>query len=325
MNPIKKYRIIINNIIFIIIFCLLSISIIKSTCKIYTVSSAQPVNGILVPIIMYHQVKNSGFGNDVISPKEFESDLKYLKENHYNTITMTQLIDYVHDKKELPQNPVILSFDDGYLSTYLNVYPLLKEYNMKIVLSIIGKSVDEFSKVCDENINYSHVTWNEVKEMQQSGLVEIQNHSYNLHNISKERYGCCQMVNESSEHYEELLSSDINTLQEKIMSVAGNSPNTFTYPYGKYNEKMETIIKKLGFKATLTCKFGVNVINNDPKTLYSLKRIRRAHNQSIKKMLEEGMATVEWKHLLFIIGNRCSQFSETVHYSTGISIMKYKS
>jgi peptidoglycan/xylan/chitin deacetylase (PgdA/CDA1 family) len=293
MDRIKKYRSILKNIILIITFSLLSISIVKSLYKIHVVSSAQTADGILVPIIMYHQVKNSGFGNDVISPKEFESDLKYLKENHYNTITMTQLIDYVHDKKELPQNPVILSFDDGYLSTYLNVYPLLKEYDMKIVLSIIGKSVDDFSKVCDENIDYSHVTWDEVKEMQQSGLVEIQSHSYNLHKISKERYGCSQMANESLEHYEEFLSNDINTLQEKIMSVTGNSPNTFIYPYGKYNDKMETIVKKLGFKATITCKFGVNVINNDPDTLYSLKRIRRAHNQSIQKMLKEGMDTVK--------------------------------
>ncbi|WP_349948731.1 polysaccharide deacetylase family protein [Lacrimispora sp. BS-2] len=293
MDQIKKYRSILKNIILVITFCLLSISIIKSIYKIHTVTSAQPTDGILVPIIMYHQVKNSGFGNDVISPDEFESDLKYLKENNYNTITMTQLIDYVHDKKELPQNPVILTFDDGYLSTYLNVYPLVKEYNMKIVLSVIGKSVDEFSKVCDENINYSHVTWDEIKEMQQSGLVEIQSHSYNLHKISKGRYGCCQMSNESLEHYEELLSNDINKLQEKIMSVTGNSPNTFTYPYGKYNDEIETIVKKLGFKATLTCKFGVNVINNDPDTLYSLKRIRRAHNQSIKKMIKEGMDTVK--------------------------------
>lgn len=207
---------------------------------------------------------------------------------------MTQLIDYVYNKKELPQNPVILSFDDGYLSTYLNVYPLLKEYNMKIVLSIIGKSVDEFSKVCDENVNYSHVTWDEVKEMQQSGLVEIQNHTYNLHKISNERYGCSQMTNESLEHYEEFIANDIKMLQEEIMAVTGNRPNSFTYPFGRYSDNLEIIIKKLGFKATLTCKFGVNVINNDPGTLYSLKRIRRAHNQSIKKMLKEGMATVKY-------------------------------
>ncbi len=243
MERIKKYRSTLKNIILIITFSLLSISIIKSIYKIHTSTSVEPVDGILVPIIMYHQVKNSGFGNDCISPNEFENDLKYLKENNYNTITMTQLIDYVYDKKELPQNPVILSIDDGYLSTYLNVYPLLKKYNMKIVLSIVGKSVDDFSKVCDENINYSHATWDQVKEMQRSGLVEIQNHSYNLHKITKWRYGCCQKTNESLEHYEEFLSNDLNKLQEEIMSVTGNSPNTFTYPYGKYNEKTEAIVK----------------------------------------------------------------------------------
>lgn len=293
MNSIKKYRSILNNIIFIIIFCSLTISILKNTYKIYTYSSVQPLNGIVVPIIMYHQVKDNGLGNDVISPEELESDLKFLKDNHYNTITMTQLIDYVYNKKEIPQNPVILSFDDGYLSTYLNVYPLLKEYNMKIVLSVIGKSIDEFSNVCDENINYSHVTWDEVKEMQISGLVEIQNHSYNLHKNTKGRYGCYQMENESLEQYEKFLSNDLDSLQKQIMSVTGTFPNTFTYPYGKYNDKTEAIVKKLGFKATLTCKFGINVINHNPDTLYSLKRIRRAHNQGIKIMLKKGMDTIK--------------------------------
>jgi peptidoglycan/xylan/chitin deacetylase (PgdA/CDA1 family) len=292
MGRFNKSRHNLINLLFILTFLLLSFSIVKSIYKINTASSVQTADGIIVPIIMYHQVKESDLGNDVISPIEFENDLKYLAENHYNTITMTQLIEYVYDKKELPQNPVILSFDDGYLSTYLNVYPLLKEYNMRIVLSIIGKSVDEFSKVCDENINYSHITWDEVKEMQQSGLVEIQNHSYNLHKISSKRYGCSQSSNESPEHYEELIGTDINLLQEKIKTVTGNSPNSFTYPYGRYNDNLEHIIKKLGFKSTLTCKFGVNIINNDPDTLYSLKRIRRAHNQSIKTMLKEGMATV---------------------------------
>ena len=296
MGSSKKYRCYLKKLLLVITYSLLSISIIKSIYKINAVSSVQTVDGIIVPIIMYHQVKDSGLGNDVISPSEFESDLKYLKDNNYNTITMAQLIDYVYNKKDLPQNPVILAFDDGYLSTYLNVYPLLKEYNMKIVLSIIGKSVDEFSKVKDENIEYSHVTWDEVKEMQESGLVEMQNHSYGLHKISKVRYGCGQMANETQEHYEEFIANDLNMLQEKLMEVTGSCPTTFTYPYGKFNDNLENIIKKLGFKATVTCKFGVNIINNNPDTLFSLKRIRRAHNQSIRKMLKEGMATVKIPH-----------------------------
>ena len=94
---------------------------------------------------------------------------------------MTQLIDYVYDQKELPQNPIILSFDDGYLTTYEYVVPLLKKYNMKIVLSLIGVDTDNFSKTFDNNLDYAHMTWNQLNEMACSGLVEIQNHTYNLY------------------------------------------------------------------------------------------------------------------------------------------------
>ncbi len=150
--------------------------------EILQVSNATSTQ-IYVPIIMYHNVKSTQLGKDTITQSEFESDLKYLSENNYNTITMTQLINYVYSDEELPPNPIILTFDDGLLNTYLNVFPLLKKYNMKIVLSIIGLSSEKFSNTVDININYSHVTWDQIKEMDESGLVEIQNHSYDMHNI----------------------------------------------------------------------------------------------------------------------------------------------
>jgi peptidoglycan/xylan/chitin deacetylase (PgdA/CDA1 family) len=275
-----------------IIFTSLFISSTYNLIKILAVSSQQ--QSLCIPIIMYHQVKKSNFGKDVISPYEFENDLKFLAENNYNTITMTQLIGYVYDNEELPQNPIILSFDDGYLSTYKYVFPLLKEYNMKIVLSIIGISTDKFSKVCDNNINYAHMTWDQVKEMESSGFAEIQNHTYNLHSTCNRRIGCKQVVNESLEDYEKLLIEDISELQEKIKSVTGKTPNTFAYPYGECSDNTNLIIKELGFKATLSCKFGVNIITKDHEKLFGLKRICRSHNQNINKMINEGMKTLKY-------------------------------
>ncbi len=277
-----------------VLFSLLTISIARSLIDIYAVSSNRQL--VCVPILMYHQVKNSNFGKDVISPYEFESDLKYLSENEYNTITMSQLIDYVYDGKQLPENPIILSFDDGYISIYKYVFPLLKEYNKKIVLSIVGKSTDDYSKVSDDNINYAVITWEQIYEMDQSGLVEIQNHTYNLHRIRNGRYGCYKMENESTAQYEAVITEDINTLQEKIMSVTNKVPNTFTYPYGKYNDLTESIIKKLGFKATLSCTYGVNLISKDPESLYGLKRICRSHNQPIDKLIQGGLKTLKYNN-----------------------------
>jgi peptidoglycan/xylan/chitin deacetylase (PgdA/CDA1 family) len=244
--------------------------------------------------MMYHQVKNSGFGKDVISPYEFECDLKYLLEHHYTTITMSELIDYVYNGTELPENPIILSFDDGYLTTYKYVYPLLKEYNMKIVLSIIGKGVDNFSKVHDDHINYAHVTWDQVNEMKDSGLVEIQNHTYDLHKSHNGRIGCCQKSNESLEHYEDLLTEDTLMLQERVQLMTGDTPNTYAYPYGEFSENTNIILKKLGFKASLSCKYGINLISRNPDKLFGLKRICRSHNQGVNKLIKDGMETLKY-------------------------------
>lgn len=276
----------------LIILGLLAISIVKNLIGINAVSSSSQT--VCVPIIMYHQVKDNNFGKDVISPYEFESDLKYLADNNYSTITMSQLIDYVYYGLELPKNPIILSFDDGYLSVYKYVFPLLKKYNMKIVLSIVGKSTDNFSKVFDDNINYASMTWNQIYEMDKSGLVEIQNHTYDLHKIRNGRYGCYQKQDESADHYETVITDDLTTLQEKIKEITHKIPTTFTYPYGKYNNKTENIIKKLGFKATLSCTYGVNLINQDPESLYGLKRICRSHNEPIDKLIKGGLKTLKF-------------------------------
>lgn len=291
MIDLKKYRKCCKNILLAIIFVLLSISITQNLLRICATSSMQ--ENIFVPIMMYHQVKNNGLGKDVISPYEFESDLKFLSENNFNTITMSDLINYVYDGKELPENPIILSFDDGYLSTYKYVFPLLKEYNMKIVLSVIGKSTDDFTRVKEEDINYSHLTWNQILEMVDSGLVEIQNHSYNLHSNCNGRYGCCQMKNEGFSDYEEFLEEDLMKLQSKVEAVINKSPSTFTYPFGRYNNDTESIVKKLGFKATLSVTYGINVIRRgNPDSLYELKRICRSHNQNLSKLIKEGMKTI---------------------------------
>jgi len=283
-----------KTIVVTIAFILLTLSIASSIYEIYEVSSSN--SKICVPIIMYHQVKDNNFGKDVISPTEFESDLQYLKDNKYNTIFMTQLIDYVYNGTALPNNPIILTFDDGYLNTYKNVYPLLKKYDMKIVLSVVGKTVDDFSKVIDDNINYASTTWDQIKEMSASGHVEIQNHSYNLHKIKNGRYGVYQKNGEALIDYETVLSEDFMKLQEIVEEVTEKAPNTFTYPYGKYNNNTEDIIKKLGFKATLSCTYGVNLIDNNPEALYGLRRMCRSHRYPMAELLKDGTETLKYRN-----------------------------
>jgi peptidoglycan/xylan/chitin deacetylase (PgdA/CDA1 family) len=282
-----------------ILIGLIIFSIVLSSC--FTVSglgfkkAEAGTDSVVVPILMYHEVKRHNVGKDVITPYEIESDLKYLKENQYTTISIQDLIDFVNKKKELPAKPIILSFDDGYLNNYVYVYPLLKKYDKKIVLSIIGKNTDDFTRIPDDSLDYSHVTWDQINEMMKSGLVEIQNHTYNMHHITRRRYGCRRNQGESLEHYNQALTEDITKLQQEIIQMTGYTPNTFTYPYGRVSEESCSIIKRLGFKASLTCDYGVNIITRDPERLYGLKRICRSHGISAKKSIQEGMKTLKYR------------------------------
>ena len=84
---------------------------------------------------------------------------------------------------------MVISFDDGYYNNYLYAVPLMKQYGMKNGAVPGGAYTDRYTEVKDENAYYAHVTWDEISEMSKSGLVEIQNHSYNMHTISQKRNG----------------------------------------------------------------------------------------------------------------------------------------
>lgn len=79
---------------------------------------------------------------------------------------------------------------------------------MRIVFSMIGKYTDDATQYPENNMNYSHVTWAQANEMVQSGLVEIQNHTYNLHTITRKRCGCQKNKGESLKQYEQVLTEE---------------------------------------------------------------------------------------------------------------------
>ena len=207
-------------------------------------------------IVMYHQVASgkSNLGKFTLLDSQFEADLLYLKDNGYETITMAQLIDYSKGTGGLPEKPVMITFDDGYESFYGYVYPLLQKYNMKAVLSVVGEFVDRYTEKPDHNLRYSCLNWDQVREMRDSGLVEIQNHTYDMHSNQKTgRNGCSIKKGESVEAYEKVFMDDVGKMQEKLAAELGAPADTFTYPFGALCKQSIPLIKEMGFQAALTC------------------------------------------------------------------------
>lgn len=269
-----------------IFFCatvvVLSMFLLSFTKDLFFTAVSEPDDAIKLPILMYHSIlkSNKSSGKFIVSPDTFEEDLKYIKNNGYTTIVMKDLIDFVYENKDLPEKPIVLTFDDGYYNNYLYAFPLLKKYDCRIVLSPIGKQSDIYSENHDKNPCYAHCSWDELKEMQNSGLVEIQNHSYNMHTITKNRRGTKKNKNETFEHYQNVFCADVTLMQNKVADFLDVTPTTFVFPFGAISKCSLDILHQIGFKATLSCEGKINKITKNPEKLYNLCRVLRPPNVS---------------------------------------------
>ncbi len=274
----------------VVIFCLAAGLLISGITGFFT-GTGQPVDatveeGICLPVVMYHHVLETGkFGEYVISSRELEEDLKYIAEQGYEGVLMRDLIAYVKEGTPLPEKPILLTFDDGYESNYRYAFPLLQKYGMKAVISVIGYWSEIYSQEQYKHINYSHLTWEQLRELEESGIVEIQNHSYNLHSLEK-RKGARIQKGEDVAHYTEILRQDLSKNQELLQNATGVLPTTFTYPFGYISKESFEVLKELGFQASLSCQEGMNRITHDPECLFLLKRYNRPHGVDTRAFLD---------------------------------------
>ena len=242
-----------------------------------TEETAAMEEGVRLPVIMYHNIseKSRLWGTYNVSPKVIEEDIKYLLNNGYKTVSCKEVIDYVNGEGELPEKPVMLTVDDGFESFYAYMYPLLKRYGCKAVISPMGECIDAFSANEDHNLDYSYLTWEELKEMSDTDLVEIGNHTYNLHSDKKGRVGCGRKRGESDESYREILEDDIGRMQGEIKQYTGKDCFIFTYPYGKISDGSKEILEDMGFKVIFTCNEKINNLNGSTGKSITLGRFNR--------------------------------------------------
>lgn len=193
-----------------------------------------------IPVFIFHKV----------TEKEFEEKLIFLKENNYHTITTRELYSFIKGDF-IPKSPTIhLTFDDGHKSIYEIAFPLLKRYGFCITIFIVPTYMDK----------PNWLTWEQVDEMNKSGLIDIQSHTLEHKKISKMQASAifCSLT-QSKKILEERLNKPIQHL---------------AYPFGRGSSLAQTLSRKAGF---LTNFWGslighpYNTKGTDPYRLARLK------------------------------------------------------
>ncbi len=158
-----------------------------------------------VPILMYHAVSDNMWGiNELfVSPSDMEQQLQYLVDNGYDPIFFSDLPNLAEYDK-----PILLTFDDGYDDNYDYLFPLLQKYNVKATCFVItGMLGDEH-----------YMTAEQAREMSASGLVDIQSHTVDHHELNT--------LGWDDQEYQ------ISQSQMDIARITGKVPYVISYPNG---------------------------------------------------------------------------------------------
>ena len=220
-------------------------------------------------VLAYHSVVDESAAENqkhyfpqTISAQTLIKHFNWLKENGYNVISWQQVIDAENGKGTLPNNAVLLSFDDGYETMYNVVFPLLKAYNYPAVFAPVTGWLDT---PADQKIAYADkmldrsvfATWAQVKEMEQSGLVEVASHTHNLHNGINANPSGGQLPSviapeyrngkyETEDAYKNRLKSDFARTVQILVNHIGKKPRVMVWPYGQFNDVAVQLARQAG-------------------------------------------------------------------------------
>ncbi|HWK24136.1 MAG TPA: polysaccharide deacetylase family protein [Ureibacillus sp.] len=215
-----------------------------------------------IPVLMYHHIlkpeekQNSQFANanTTVTTVEFEEQMKWLYDNGFQTITMRDLERYLDKSVNLPAKSVVITFDDGIISTREYAYPVLKNYGFEAEQFIITSRIPTTPVTFDwQGLQF----FSNEDMMNLDDVFNYGSHTHALHNIFNGRSQVL-LVSDS------VVTSDIKISKDILKT------NYFAYPFGQYNSKTINILKSLGFTMAVTTKNGKVHLGDDKLQLNRL-------------------------------------------------------
>ena len=254
----------------------LMIGVVATTA---TFAENSKIDATTLTVIGYHEItdhKDALIPSYAVTTQQFSEHIDWLQKNGYHFINVDQLLKAHQGKYTLPTKPVLLTVDDGYQSFYQNAYPIIRAKKIPVVLAVVGswlepKADQKVDFGGDEIARNKILSWNELKEMQNSGFVEIASHSYHLHRgvtanpqansepaAITRIYDLKTKTYESDASYRTRVYQDLKKNNDLLKAHGLRSPRVMVWPYGRYNMQLVQISKQLGMPITITLDDGAD-------------------------------------------------------------------
>jgi peptidoglycan/xylan/chitin deacetylase (PgdA/CDA1 family) len=191
-----------------------------------------------VPILLYHRFGTEVTDSMTLTTSYFESQLKYFKDQGHTVIPLRQLVDYLLGKKpSIPSRSLVITADDGHKSVYTDMFPLLKKYHAPATLFLYPSALS--------NAPYA-MTWEQLKDMKATGLLDLQSHTFWHPNFKKEKRKL------GTEEYENLVASQLKKAKVRLEKEFNARVDMLAWPFGIYEEGLIQKATAAGYVAAFT-------------------------------------------------------------------------
>lgn len=217
-----------------------------------------------VIVFAYHkivptEIKEKYFKDDpwIDTVERFEQQMKYLNDLGYKTISMDEYELWYEGKKELPLRTAMITIDDGDLSVYYEILPILKKYNMKATYFMIGEHVSNIKEEYEPNKKqFLDVSLIEKIKKEYPNL-EIQSHSYGMHNRNDNKAYVVSMTKEE--------------IEDDFLYMHQFDTDIYCYPYGVHTNEILEVLKEEGYRFAFKLEKSELSTRNDNR--YLINRI----------------------------------------------------
>lgn len=224
-------------------------------------------------VLSYHEIaseKNSLIPEFAITEQQFKSHLDWLAKNGYQFVSIDQVVAAQKGLKALEKKSVLLTFDDGYASFYHNVFPIIEQRKIPVLISVVGSwlATENNGKIQFGDASLSRdqmLSWEQLQSLQKSGWVEVASHSYDLHRgilgnpqgntqpaATTRLYEPKDKSYETDASYVKRIKQDMLKNSQLLTQHGIKSPRVMVWPYGSYNQKTVELAQQVGMSVSLS-------------------------------------------------------------------------
>lgn len=188
---------------------------------------------VSVPILCYHRFGPTVADSMTVTTRVFEAQLQWLKDNGYTVIPLRTLVNYLLNQGPAPPpKSVVITADDAHRTVYTEMLPLVRRYNIPVTLFIYPS--------CISRVDYA-MTWEQLLELQQTGLFDLQSHTFWHPNFKQEKKKL------KPEEYQKLVDTQLRKSKALLEKKFGTTVDLLAWPFGIYDEELEKAAAAAGY------------------------------------------------------------------------------